>query len=84
MFRIIPGIHWGDYAEDGQCYLMHRMQSSGWPYSKASRSSSNALSIRAGIFCLKIIVIILSCVVNVQMLVNVSMRGVPLDVPKVL
>ena len=44
---------------DRYCYLMHRMQSSGWPYSKASRSFSNALCVRAAVFRLKIVVIII-------------------------
>ena len=31
---------------DGDCYIMHRMQSGDWPYSKVGRDSSKALSLR--------------------------------------
>ena len=34
---------------DGDCYLMHRMQSGGWPYSKVGRDSSKAPSLRAAV-----------------------------------
>ena len=35
-------LRWGDREMGTACYLMHRMQSSGWPYSKVSRHSSKA------------------------------------------
>ena len=40
---------------DGDCYLMHRMQSGGWPYSKVGRDSSKAPSLRAAVFRSKIL-----------------------------
>ena len=40
---------------DGDCYIMHRMQSDGWPYSKVGRDSSKAPSLRAAVFRSKIL-----------------------------
>ena len=45
---------------DGDCHIMHRMQSGGWPYSKVGRESSKAPSLhaavlRAAVFCSKIL-----------------------------
>ena len=34
---------------DGDCYIMHRMQSGGWPYSKVGWDSSKALSLRTAV-----------------------------------
>ena len=36
---------------DRNCYIMHRMQSGGWSYSKVSRDSSKAPSLRAAVLC---------------------------------
>ena len=35
---------------DGDCYIMHKMQSGGWPYSKVGRDSSKALSLRVAVY----------------------------------
>ena len=40
---------------DGDCHIMHRMQSGGWPYSKVGRDSSKAPSLRAAVFRSKIL-----------------------------
>ena len=49
---------WGDWEMGTaiSCYLMHRMQSGGWPY---SRCSSKSFSLCAAVFCLQVIAIII-------------------------
>ena len=34
---------------NGDCYIMHRMQSGGWPYSEDGRDSSKAPSLRVAV-----------------------------------
>ena len=34
---------------DGDCYITHKMQSDGWPYSKSGTESSKAPSLRAAV-----------------------------------
>ena len=36
---------------NGDCYLMHRMQSDGWPYSKGGRDSLKVPSLHAAVLC---------------------------------
>ena len=42
-------LHWGD--REMKLYIMHKMQSGGWPYSKIGRDSSKAPSLRAAVLC---------------------------------
>ena len=34
---------------DGDCHIMHRMQSGGWPYSEVGRDSSKTPSLRVAV-----------------------------------
>ena len=41
-------LRWGD-REMETAYIMHRMQSGGWPYSEVGRDSSKAPSLRVAV-----------------------------------